>query len=245
MSEEKKVLKIEHKNIFAALAAFQGENPEIKRTKNVQFEAKGKTVSFWYAPLDEILQTIRPLTSKHGISVTWEQDKDGKMVCALYHETYDKDVVKQTEIPLEGGGGSKIMFNLTEKNVIRSIPITVRRAGDMKDIGTDSTYARRYTLAEVLGIASDEDNDIEVEEARRGNVEKFALKQAKEKVKTAKTLEQVAEQAKFFQDELTLISTGKAPKLGFSEDQYNELIESCMARQVEIKSKVEDKGVEK
>lgn len=234
--EEKKEV-VKHDNIFAALAAFQQENPIIERTKNVSFEAKGKTVSFWYAPLDEVLQTIRPLTSKHGLSIVWEE-KDAKLVCAIYHETYETIEEKVSEIM--DGGKLTATYKMVEENVIRSMPITVRRAGDMKDIGSDATYARRYTISEVLGIAADEDTDVAIDEARRENIEKFALAQAKKGITESKTVEQIEEKEKFFMAEVKMLNDEKAPKLGFSLEQYIELGEMCSARKAQL-SKVAKK----
>lgn len=245
---QNEVLKIEHKNIFAALSAFQGENPEIKRTKEVKMELKtGRSINFWYAPLDEVLQVVRPITSKQGLAFVWE-DKDGKMVCALYHETYSRVEEKISE-DVVGNDGEEVMltkrsYKTVEINVIRSMPITVRRAGDMKDIGTDSTYARRYTLAEVLGIASDEDTDVAVEEARRENIEKFAITQAKKRISELKTVVEVVEKEKMFADEVKLLDEGKAPKLGFTLEQYMELAQACIERKHQIGAKVGKEAVD-
>lgn len=231
-----KLEKVDHKNIYFALAAFQGENPKIARTKHVDYgTSKGDKVDYWYAPLDEILQTIRPLTSRHGLAIAWEALKDGQMVCALYHETYERTSEKVSVFSREGGTTEEELKTtpralereelvFVEKNVIRSMPIKVKRDGDMKQIGTDSTYARRYTLAEVLGIAPDEDNDTKIEEERLEKVEGFAFKQAMNRVENAKSLKTLAEQVVFFNKELETIGAGKASSLGFKKEQYEELL---------------------
>jgi len=43
-------------------------------------------------------------------------------------------------------------------------------------VGGQITYARRYTLALVMGIATEEDNDVKLEEERKESLEKFAYK---------------------------------------------------------------------
>lgn len=234
---EEKLEKVEHKTIYAALAAFQGENLKIARTKHVDYSTKGgDKVDYWYAPLDEILQVIRPYTSRHGIAVTWEPKAEGQMVCTLYHETYElkyeeTDITVTKKLP---DGTEEVTESVTrtpvEKNVIRSMPIKVKRDGDMKTIGTDSTYARRYTLAEVLGISPDEDNDTKLEEERLEKVEKTGAKQIMNRIENAKDLKTLKEQTDFFEKMIIVLDTGKwegkpaTEALGFKKQQYEEFL---------------------
>ena len=115
----------------------------------------------------------------------------------------------------------------------------------MKEVGGQITYARRYTLALVLGIATEEDNDVKLEEERKESLEKFALTQAKKNIAGAKTKEQIAKQAEFTSAELKLIEEGKAPKLGFTKEQYDELMEMCIAKGGELAEKVGNKEEDK
>ena len=238
-AEPKKVIE-KHTNIFAALAAFQSENPEIKKTK--EFGKEGDAKHWWYAPLDEVLQTVRPLTSKHGLAFTWEQgDKEGEMVCALYHETYKRESkgertvshVKTVADVSEETSTTDPLFE--EHNVMRSMPVSVARKGDMKAIGSDSTYARRYTLAEVLGIAPDEDKDADATEKRRDSAEKTLFAMSKKGIESAKTEAELAKQAEFLSADLDLIAAKKTPKLGLDKDQIAELQALIAKRVSELK----------
>ena len=246
MSGEKKELvgvpeKTKHQNIFAALSAFQGENPEIKRTK--EFGKEGEKMHWWYAPLDEQLKVVRPMLAKQGLSVTWE-GKEKDLVCALYHETYKKIVSEKMQEKVitkgvEQGGGItydylKLTPPVSEENVIRSMPIMVRRSGDMKDIGSDSTYARRYTLAEVLGIAPDEDLDIGFDEERGKKLESFAYSKAMEGVRKTKSVDELLAKADFFHKDLKAIEDKKVPSLGLKKEQYEDLLKIVGERKVEI-----------
>lgn len=235
--DKQEVKRVEHKNIFDALAAFQGENPEIKKTK--RFGKEGEKMTFMYAPLDEFVAVVRPLTSKHGLSFVWEGAKtpDGKpgLVCALYHETYEVVEQKDSEIvePIEDGAGSGLTsrkFTVREKNVVRSMPVEVKRSGDMKTVGGDSTYARRYTLAEVLGIAAEEDTDVGILEGRVGQLEGFAMQKAREGIENAKTDDALKKQIDFFDADLALIEQNKKTKLGLKKEQYEELIKLAGAK---------------
>lgn len=224
----KPVTNVEHKNIYAALAAFQGENPEIKRTKQVKVKSrKGEESSyeFWYAPLPEILLKIRPLLARHGLSFVHKQfgeptgSGNYQMVCEVYHET------RYTE----------------DSGVIRSMPITVKRSGDMKDVGGESTYARRYTLCEVLGIAADDDNDVAMMEERTEKLENHVMRTARARITNAddKTL---TENANFVDEELLKIKDGKPTSLGLTEAQYLELRDLAVKRRNELNRGKAGKG---
>lgn len=223
MSEKEKEGKkskvvIEHKNIFAALAAFQAENPTIKRTK--EFGKEGDKMHWWYSPLDEVLQVVRPLTARHGLAFTWEGVADGGMVCALYHATYTRSRDSETDF--------------IESNVLRSMPVKVKREGDMKDVGSNSTYARRITLSEVLGIAPDEDKDATDMGQRGPQMEKVIFTRSKESIKKAKTIEEVDKAAAIFEKDLKALEEKKVPSLGLIEDQYHELLIMAGLRKEEI-----------
>ncbi len=243
--------KVEHKTIYAALAAFQGENPVLQRTKRVSVKSKKgeeSSYEFWYAPLDEILNTVRPLLAKHGLSfVHIEQGEvsstgNRNMVCVLYHETYEKKKIGDRKViksENRGEGQPSSVVETTEPmfeeiNVIRSMPLLVKRTGDMKDVGSESTYARRYTLGEVLGIAPEDDNDIADQKERMEKVENFAFKQAKERVSQAKDHKTLTEQVAFFEKEMKVLAEGKVPSLGFEQAQYDELMKLAAERRTAL-----------
>lgn len=224
--------KVKHENIFAALSALQGELKSVKRTKEVKFKTKdGREVNFWFAPLDEIMDYLYPLLGKNGLAARHELSERG-VECILTHETTKQ--IKEVE-----------KNYLVEENVLRSGILKIKTEGEMKEVGGQITYARRYTLALVLGIATEEDNDVKLEEERKESLEKFALTQAKKNIAGAKTKEQIAKQAEFTSAELKLIEEGKAPKLGFTKEQYDELMEMCIAKGGELAEKVGNKEEDK
>ena len=223
--------KVKHENIFAALSALQGELKSVKRTKEVKFKTKdGREVNFWFAPLDEIMDYLYPLLGKNGLAARHELSERG-VECILTHETTKQ--IKEVE------------KTYLEENVLRSGILKIKTEGEMKEVGGQITYARRYTLALVLGIATEEDNDVKLEEERKESLEKFALTQAKKNIAGAKTKEQIAKQAEFTSAELKLIEEGKAPKLGFTKEQYDELMEMCIAKGGELAEKVGNKEEDK
>lgn len=223
-----KIEKVKHASIYEALAAFQGEELSIKKTK--QFGKDTDAMKFMYASLDDVLDVVRPLTSKHGLSFTWQEAAEGKIQCVLYHETYangEVSTVEKGDDPLQKD--ARVTTTTQEKNVIRSMPVTVARSGAMRTIGDNSTYARRYTLCEVLGVASEEDKDAPVAEESAQNASKTAFSLMKEKIEKGDK-EKIEKQVGIINRELATIKAKKAPQLGLKKEQYEELLHIAEAR---------------
>ena len=121
-----------------ALAEVQAKLPKITKGETAKVPGKdGKQgYSYRYAGLDTISAHLLPLLGEHGLSFTAKPtlNGDGKFVLAysLKHESGEHD---DGEFPLGGGGGTP------------------------QAIGSAITYARRYCLCAVTGVAPDEDDD--------------------------------------------------------------------------------------
>ncbi len=114
--------------LFAALAAAQGEIENAsKNAANPHFRSK-------YADLAEVLNTIRPVFSKHGLSLIQSPAYDG----ALAHVT--------TVLAHASGG------------YITTTASCVPAKSDAQGIGSATTYLRRYSAAAVAGIAQEDDD---------------------------------------------------------------------------------------
>lgn len=227
-------IEVKHANIYAALAAFQGENPDIKKTK--RFGKVTDTMTFMYAELGNMISVISPLTSKHALAYTWESAGEGKIQCVLYHETskHVRVLMKETHQKLvDGTDLFEENAEMQWDNVIRSAPITVARSGKMQTIGSDSTYARKYTLCEVLGITSDEDTDAPISEESAKNAVKTVFTSFKEKMKNGDKA-YVVTTSQLIEKELALIGAKKAPKLGLTKEQYQELWQMAEDRMAEL-----------
>lgn len=118
------------KNLAVALAKFQSEIENPKNTvDNPFFKSK-------YAPLNDVLNVVRPLLSKHGLSVIQSPGGDGQNISIntmLIHES-----------------GEWIEF---DPLVLKAEKMTPQGAGSAV------TYGRRYSLSAVLGISSEDDDD--------------------------------------------------------------------------------------
>ncbi|UWG96822.1 ERF family protein [Dehalobacter sp. DCM] len=118
------------KNLAAALSKFQEEikNPP-NSADNPFFKSK-------YAPLNDVLNLVRPILTKNGLSVLQSPSGDGANIIV-------------TTMLLHSSGE----WIETEPLVLKADKTTAQGAGSA------ITYARRYAISAVLGIASEDDDD--------------------------------------------------------------------------------------
>lgn len=121
------------KAFTAAKAAFKGEALQIVKDKyNTQFKS-------WYSSLGNIVSTVSPILSKHGLSADWKIEQDGANItvtCVLAHALGHSESVPFT-VPPDNSGGTK--------NAIQAIKSAV-------------TYAKAVTYESVCGMASTDAN---------------------------------------------------------------------------------------
>ena len=125
--------------IAEALSKFQAEvkNPANSAT-NPFFKSK-------YAPLNEILNDVRPLLSKYGLAVIQSPG------------SADGEHITITTLLLHNSG-----------EWIQGAPLTLK-AEKMtpQGAGICTTYGRRYALSAVLGISSEDDDDAQGLEGKK------------------------------------------------------------------------------
>lgn len=116
--------------LSAALVKFQAEVTNPKNTAvNPHFKSK-------YAPLQDILTLVRPLLTRHGLSVIQFPSGDGERI------------VIQTILMHESG------------EWIEADPLTLKAdKATPQGAGSAITYGRRYSLSAMLGISSEDDDD--------------------------------------------------------------------------------------
>lgn len=115
--------------LAAALSKFQGE------VKNPPNSANNPFFKSKYAPLDVVINTIKPVLAKYGLSYIQMPGGDGEhvtcstiLMCEGEWLESDVLVLKADKITAQGAGGA-------------------------------ITYARRYQLTAILGLAGEEDDD--------------------------------------------------------------------------------------
>lgn len=116
--------------LATALAAFQAELPRVGKGNT----ADAGTYKYKYADLADVSSAVLPLLGKHGLSFSAKPmlDGDGKFVLeyTLRHSSGEQD------------GGR--------------YPLPT---GKPQDVGSAITYARRYALQCMTGVAPDADDD--------------------------------------------------------------------------------------
>lgn len=233
---EKPEKKQGHANIYAALSAFQGELKPMAKNAKVKFPTKkGGEIEFSYTTLDEIMKTIYPLLAKHGLTIRHQVDDKG-VEAILVHETYKiVEVATKTKRSFDGTSEEEETTTTREENIIRSGVVKISFGGDMTDIGSAITYARRYTLTMVLGIASDDDKDASLQKESGKNAQKFTFTKAKQSINDAKSEGELEKQMKLVDSDMQKLKDGKAPTLGLAMEDYIELQELAEVRLKEIK----------
>ena len=158
-------------NFAEAFVAFQAEIKDPKLDADTDYVTKtGKKIKFKYASLPEILKTVRPVLSKHGI--------------ALLQEPKTVENVVQITTTLIHKSGEWVRFE----------PLVMKAASPYaQEIGSAITYGRRYNISSVLGLGAEDDDDGNAaQDGIKDNVEHPKKESSKEEYDYA-TPEQVAE----------------------------------------------------
>jgi hypothetical protein len=119
--------------IAKALAAAQSEIADPVRSKEMKVPGRPSRM---YAGLDDLFRAVRGPLTKHGIAISQAiEQREGRMflVSRLLHESGDT-LASEWELDWKGGP---------------------------QDKGSALTYAKRYTLAGLCGVADVEDDDAE------------------------------------------------------------------------------------
>lgn len=122
--------------LAGALAKVQGKLPKLERDRTVTVEQKnGETYSYSYSTLANLSDAVLPLLSEHGLAFAAlpGTGSDGKM-CLRYLLLHESGECLPGEFPISGEGGIQM-------------------------IGGRITYARRYCLGAITGVAAEEDDE--------------------------------------------------------------------------------------
>lgn len=132
------------KDLAVALSKAQGEisNPE-KNAENPYYSKPGKAAK--YADLAEVLNVVRPVFSKNGLSF---------VQCPSIHET---SASVETMLLHESGQWISEVISSPipprkDKDTGMVLPVTAQ------SIGSVITYLRRYSLAAFAGVAQEDDD---------------------------------------------------------------------------------------
>lgn len=138
--------------VAEALAKAQAEFPKLPKDKVAKIESRtGSSYSYRYADLATILEAIRPPLAKHGLAVVQPVGSE-------------QGLVRVTTLILHSSGE------------FLGCEVAIAYQGDIKALGSAITYARRYALTSMLGLAADEDDDAAAAERGGASRERPAAK---------------------------------------------------------------------
>lgn len=129
--------------LYCALAKAQGEFQPIEKNRSVTIDIKNEQrqkigqYQFRYADLEEITAKTRPALSKHGLATI------------------------QPIGPAKHGSGIALFTQLIHENggmLISELSVTTGQR-DIKALGAEISYLRRYAKSAMLDIAADDDMD--------------------------------------------------------------------------------------
>jgi hypothetical protein len=125
----------------------------IGELQNVAKTASNPYFKSKYAPLDAIVDATRPVLLKHGLAIS------------------------QTPLYMEGSAGVETTILHTAGHSTTTTLLLPLKDQSPQGVGGAITYARRYALAAVLGLATEEDDD--------GNVSSGLSKKTAEEARPA------------------------------------------------------------
>lgn len=120
-----------NKSLDQALLAFHAKNVSIKRDRSV---SAGR-MNYNYATLDEILDVVRPLLAEQGLYLSGG------------YETIGDRMIGYTRVVHAETGDSECCY----------FPIDFNASP--QDFGKQQTYGRRYSITNLLALATEEDDD--------------------------------------------------------------------------------------
>lgn len=118
-----------------ALAAFQRDVPAVPKSSKAKIPTKGGgSFEYAYADLEQIIETVRPHLSAHGLSFTFDTEMSDQMLvvqCVLRHEL-----------------GHFAMTTFTLPTASESSVMSAQQK-----VGAALTFAKRHSLVAALGLA--------------------------------------------------------------------------------------------
>lgn len=126
---------------YAAMADFQRSCPSPKKDKT----ANAGSFAFKYATLDEWMSTILPVMGPLGLSVSWRKHEEAKDAvtysCIVSHELGHSEESGPVTMPVMAG-----------------LP-NDRGANAAQRVGIAHSYAMRYSLRAIIGLAPTDDEE--------------------------------------------------------------------------------------
>lgn len=163
-SAPKPAAVVEHPSLAAALAAFQGECPPIRKGNTATVPTKnGGQYTYDYATLSDVLEVVNPVLARHGLSLMTKLTVTKHGFGIKY---------KLRHVSGESDGGFYPM-----PDPVRTPP---------QDMGAVQTYNRRHVVCSILGVApGGDDDDAQTAQAHAAENRQRAASRAAQPPRTA------------------------------------------------------------
>jgi hypothetical protein len=142
--------------IATALSSFQSNVPTIQKNKT----AGSNAYSYKYADIADVLKSIRESLSINGLSVSQSAESSSESINNVIHE-----YVTVTTMIMHNSG------QWLKSSLRGSVNANQGRMSNMQSIGSITTYLRRYSLASMLGLATDDDVDGNLGDTTQSNAQ--------------------------------------------------------------------------
>lgn len=142
--------------IAEALGKFQATVPTVAKNKT----AGTGSYSYKYADIADVLTAIRGSLSENGLSVSQFAENESVVESGVV-----ADYVVITTMLMHKSG------QWFRSSLRGSVSANQSRMSNMQSIGSITTYLRRYSLASMLGIATDDDIDGNLSDGSQSNAQ--------------------------------------------------------------------------
>lgn len=129
---------VAHDTLRRALAAFQAEMPTIRKGQTASVRSDKGSYTYDYADLSDVTEKAMPLLGRHGLFFSARPTLEGSAFALQYELGHESDV--------EGTQAIRGVYPLPTPS-------------NPQAMGSAITYARRYVLCAVTGIAPGGDDD--------------------------------------------------------------------------------------
>ncbi len=127
---------------YSAMSEFQRQCPSVLKTSAAKIQTARAAYSYRWASLDEIASTIQPVMGELGLSIAWRHRVEPAQVvvsCRVSHALGHVEDSGEVAMPIVQGDGTG--------------------ASPQQRVGVALTYAKRYALLGVTGIAPADPDD--------------------------------------------------------------------------------------
>jgi len=201
-----------HANVAAAFVAAQAQFTHVIAAK----EGQARAAKFKYASMADLVELARPILAAHQLAfVSRNASFEGgvRVVTRILHASGEFMEDEGTCVPIPADAGAQV-------------------------VGSGYTYARRYGLLAMLGIAADDDDGAAAMQAQERKVAAAAALAAVPKV-TAEQAEIIARLAAHARPTLD-IAVKTADALVLTADQYEATIGTVLGACVKAKRMTQD-----